>query len=204
LVEQQRDGHSYRLLYLNGRLIDAIRRDPPVLVGDGSKSIRQLVRGENRTRLGPRFSALSPLKIDNDAINWLRRQGLSARSRPAAAEQVQVKQVVNENSASQNHRVFDAVHPTTAALGSRLVSDLGLRFVGIDVICKDIGAPLDDANGCIGEINTTPGLHHHYLVADETTRAPVAQILLEEMFGAGQGVVRVAPQSTDRRSRQAA
>ena len=51
IIEAQIDGHSYRLLYLDGVFIDAVRRDPPVIHGDGKKTIRQLVARENQKRL---------------------------------------------------------------------------------------------------------------------------------------------------------
>src|SRR5688572_32104639 len=52
-------GASYRLLYLEGRLIDAVRRDPPTVTGDGYSTIRRLIAHENRRRLERRpFTAL--------------------------------------------------------------------------------------------------------------------------------------------------
>jgi len=193
LIEPQQQGHNYRLLYLNGRLIDAIRRDPPVLCGDGSSSIRALVRLANKFRLtADTTTALSPLKIDNDSINWLRSEDLTPRSRPAKGELVQIKRAINENSAAQNHNVLAEVHPATAELSARVIGNLGLRFVGLDIICRDISAPLEAQNGYISEINTQPGIHHHYLVAEPEKRVPVAELLLDEMFGAAQGVMQVS------------
>ncbi|MBZ0216212.1 MAG: hypothetical protein K8F25_06660, partial [Fimbriimonadaceae bacterium] len=48
-------------------------------------------------------------------------------------------------------------------------------------------------NGLIGEINTTPGIHHHYLIAEDSGKADVAERLLEYMFSAGQGVMDLEP-----------
>jgi cyanophycin synthetase len=47
MIERQIAGTSYRLLYLDGRLIDAIRRRPPTLVGDGRSTVRELVAAES-------------------------------------------------------------------------------------------------------------------------------------------------------------
>src|SRR4051794_636534 len=51
LIEEQREGHSYRLLYLDGELIDAVWRDAPIVIGDGKRSIRQLIGTETIARL---------------------------------------------------------------------------------------------------------------------------------------------------------
>ncbi|MHA1559910.1 MAG: hypothetical protein ACTSWI_04470, partial [Alphaproteobacteria bacterium] len=122
----------------------------------------------------------------------LRSEGLTPRSRPAKGELVQIKRAINENSAAQNHSVLAEVHPATTELGARVIGNLGLRFAGLDIICKDISAPLDERNGSIGEINTQPGIHHHYLIAEPEKRVPVAELLLGEMFSAAQGVMQVS------------
>ena len=190
LIEEQIEGHSYRLLYLDGKLIDAVRRDPPVLTGDGHHSIRRLVAMENHRRFNERpVAALSPLKIDRDCINTLRVQGLSTSSILSAGQTIIVKKAINENRSEQNHIVTDQVHPEIIALGSKLISDLGVQFAGLDILCKDIGAPLEDVNGLFNEVNTTPGLHHHYLVTNPKSSTPVAEQVLEYMFSNRIGIM---------------
>ena len=39
------------------------------------------------------------------------------------------------------------------------------------------------------EINTTPGLHHHALLADPAAGLPVAELVLEHLFAKRQGVM---------------
>lgn len=198
LVEAQMSGRSYRLLYLNGRFLDAVRRDPPTLTGDGRHTIRQLIAMENRRRLSEKpVTALSPLTLDQDCVNKLRSLGLRPSSRLESGRTIEVKQAVNENCAAQNHSVAAEVHPETQALGARLVTDLGVRFAGLDIHCQDISAPLSRSNGCISEINTTPGIHHHYLVSNAAEQVPVAECLLEEMFGKRQGVMVLGKSEDD-------
>ena len=191
IAEEQIEGASHRLLYLDGRLIDAIRRDPPRLIGDGKSTIQQLMKAETRRRLTSRpFTALSPLRLDRDAQNYLASHGLSPSNVPAAGEVIVVKRAVNENSAAENHIVRDEVHPATAALGARLVQNLGVRLAGLDVLCQNISQPLTRANGLIGEVNTTPGLHHHVLVSNPNSVAGVGALLLSHMFETRSGVIR--------------
>jgi cyanophycin synthetase len=167
VAEEQVEGHSYRLLFLDGELLDAVRRDPPRLIGDGKRTIRALVNAENHRRLTQRpFTALSPLRLDQDALNYLRAQGLTPQSCPEAGETVIIKRAVNQNGAADNHAVTHLVHPLTAAVCARLVTNLGVRLAGIDILARDISRPLLRENGVIGEINTTPGLHHHSLAAE--------------------------------------
>ena len=191
IAEEQIEGASYRLLYLDGKLIDAIRRDPPRLVGDGKSTIRQLTKAETHRRLtGRPFTAMSPLRLDRDAQNYLASHGLSPSNVPAAGEVIIVKRAVNENTAAENHVVRGEVHTATAALGARLVQNLGVRLAGLDLICQDISQPLSRANGLIGEVNTTPGMHHHALVSNPNSVAGVGAILLSHLFETCSGVIR--------------
>ena len=183
LAEEQLDGHSYRLLFLDGRLVDAIRRDPPRVTGDGHHNIAKLVADENRKRLSALpFSALSPLAIDRDSRLYLAAQHLTPRSVPAMGETIIVKRAVNQNNAAENVVVRDSVHPSTIASGARLCAALGVRFAGIDILARDIALPLTRDNGLIGEVNTTPGLHHHHLVANAEPGLSVAGQVAEHLL----------------------
>lgn len=194
LVEEQLNGNSYRLLYLDGKFIDAVRRDPPEISGNGMNSIRKLVSLENQKRLvGDPVTALSPLKIDHDCQNRLSELKLRPGYKPKEGERVELKRAINENSLEKNYTVRNEVHPETIATGADLVRDLGIKFAGLDVICDDISKPLSESNGVIGEINTTPGLHHHYLIKDKSAVVRVAELVLDHMFAEQQGVMRLDP-----------
>lgn len=190
IVEEQVEGESWRLLFLDGRLLDAVRRDPPRIVGDGLRSIAALVRAENEERLkGHPFRALSPIRIDRECAGYLAAQGFSPRSVPASGETVILKRAVNENARTENHSLTGKVHPATIAACATLAANLGVRLAGIDIIARNIAHPLDRANGIIGEINTTPGLHHHDLVSEQEPGRSVLATLLQEMFDRKAGTI---------------
>lgn len=192
LVEEQLVGASYRLLYLDGEFIDAVRRDSPAVIGNGRSNIRQLVSAENeRRRSDDEITALSPLIIDLECRNTLSAQGLSPATIPTAGQEVMVKLAVNENGAAQNHLVHDEVHPDTVKTGSRIVRDFGIGFAGLDVTAIDISRPLSEEGTIFNEINAGPGIHHHYLVSDQSRIAHVAPRILEHLFSSRRGVIEI-------------
>lgn len=196
IVEEQIEGQSWRLLFIDGRFLDAVRRDPPRITGDGRHSIAALVAAENAARLtGRPFTALSPIRIDHECKAYLAAQELSHRSIPQAGEVVILKRAVNENAAAQNHALREKVHPATIAACARLAQNLGVRLAGIDIIARNIAEPLNAANGIIGEINTTPGLHHHDLIAMKTGGLSVAAELVNHMFETGAGAMTLDGQA---------
>lgn len=190
LVERQLSGASFRLLFLDGRFIDAVRRDSPIVTGDGRSSIAQLVRHENELRrTGDKIVALSPLVIDLECRNTLASTGMNPTAVLSSGVSAKVKLAVNENSASQNHIVRDDVHPAVIAAGERLTRELRLGLAGLDVTATDISAPPEHPDTVFNEVNIGAGLHHHYLVADPSRIAHVAPRILEHILTTGHGAI---------------
>jgi len=177
LIEKQITGNNYRLLYLHGELIEAVRRDPPAVTGDGTKSIGQLVAAENifRQEQGWR-RAQTMLSIDEDMRRTLAASRKSLRTIPAAGEVVSLKTVINENRATENQPV-QAVCPEIVRLGCACAQTLGNQLAGVDIIAPDLSVPLKASGGVVLEVNTTPGLYHHYDPAQNECR--VASAILE-------------------------
>ena len=120
LVEQMVAGGIYRLLYLDGELLDAVRRDPPTVVGDGAATIEQLIQTENERRLrGGIAAAQSLIKIDGELTHTLKLAGRRVHSVPGAGETVRLKNVVNDNRREDNVSVADQVSPGGRAGGRR-------------------------------------------------------------------------------------
>jgi D-alanine-D-alanine ligase-like ATP-grasp enzyme len=182
LIERQIPGNSYRLLYLGGRFVDAVRRDPPRVVGDGRCALRKLIAMENRRRAeGDAVLSLCHITTDLECKYHLANAGMLLNYIPVAGESVVVKTVVNQNSYRENHREL-MVHPSIIELGERLVSALNLELAGVDIIAPTLAMPLQDSGGVINEINTTPGLHYHDLIADRAGVPDVGKLVLQYIF----------------------
>ncbi len=180
LVENHIAGDSYRLLFLNGDFIDAVRRDSPQITGDGKSTIKQLVAAENASRVsGQEITALSALRIDADCKRTLQESGFSLQSVLPENKTIRVKKVANHNSRYENHSVTKQVHPEIIQLGSEIASRYRIELAGLDIITTDISKPLAATSGVINEINTTPGLHHHALISKPDEAAPVGGMVLD-------------------------
>lgn len=167
LIEEQVAGDNYRLLCLDGQLIDSFVRRLPRVIGDGESSIARLVHRLNDERLGNK-SAVSQvlLGVDLDMRRTLAKQGLSLRSVPAKGKAITLKTVVNENSAADNTTATPMLCPAVIEAGARAARVLGARFAGIDIVTPDPSVPLAKSGGVILEVNGTPNLYYHYMKAD--------------------------------------
>jgi cyanophycin synthetase len=185
VLERQVQGAVYRFLYLDGELLDAVRKSPPSVVGDGQSNIEELVRAENRRRLDERGAAgLSLLKLDLDALFTLEAAGFRPRSVPQAAARVIVKTVTNQNRIEDNQTVpRSELADELVAEGASAAAAVGLRLAGVDLVTADTRSSLRDSGGRVIEVNGMPGLNHHYNVSDQTTAVAVAVPILAALLG---------------------
>jgi cyanophycin synthetase len=183
LIERQVDGDNYRLLYLDGQLLDAYVRKFPSVVADGRSTVATLVRRANEERL-TQGSGVSQalLTVDLDMRRTLAKQGLSLRSVPLAGATVRVKTAVNENAGSDNTTATALLSRAVVEEGSRAARALGARFVGVDIVTPDPRVPLAEAGGVILEVNGTPNLYFHYHKQDASF--PAALHALSRLLGA--------------------
>jgi D-alanine-D-alanine ligase-like ATP-grasp enzyme len=182
LIERQTPGEEYRLLFLEGNLLDAVRRRRPCVVGDGSASVTELIELENQRRLSALDRDVSRLiNVDLDCELAVRGEGLSLRSIPARGARIAVKNTVSENAAAENTTAPE-LSAELIGQAARAVELLHLEFAGVDLVTPDPARSLTDAGGTILEINATPGLHYHYQVADGERATDVAAPILERLL----------------------
>ncbi len=81
IVERQVEGEEFRLLYLDGELLDAVHRVRPTVTGDGRSTAAELIAAENRRRVTSGAAEVGRfIKIDLDCELALRQSGLTLRS----------------------------------------------------------------------------------------------------------------------------
>jgi cyanophycin synthetase len=180
LIEEQVEGLNYRLLYLDGELVDVVRREPPSVAADGKSTVLQLVHRVNRDRLAAGAASHTQLTLDLDMQATLAGQGLSFRSVPAAGTTVRLKTVINENSSHENVTAGGELCPALLKEAALAVQLSGLRLAGLDVITADPGRPLRESGGVILEVNSPPGYFWHYHKRDGSF--PVALHVLRALF----------------------
>lgn len=163
LIERQVPGGNYRLLYLDGVLVDAIRRGVPSVVGDGEATVEALFERLNADRIrAGGVIGQSLVKYDLDSERTLADQGLTRASVPRAGAIVRIKTTINSSAADTNSPARDELCDAIVKQAARAAELVGVRWAGVDVITPDPAVPLEESGGRILEVNTTPGLAMHY------------------------------------------
>lgn len=181
LIKEQVAGDNYRLLYLDGELIDAFVRRPPTVMGDGRSTLARLVADANVDRLRHKAGRSQVLlTVDLDMRRTLAGQGFSMDSMPGAGQSVVLKTVVNENCGDDNSTATHLLCPSIVADGARTARALGVRLGGVDMICTDPAMPLAESGGVILEVNAPPNFYYHYHKKDGAF--PVAVHVLKRLL----------------------
>lgn len=177
VVEEQVAGRELRLLVLDGQVLGTLERRPPELVGDGRHTVAELVALETAERERAAGDAgLFPLSLDLDVAFTQRRCGRTLRTVVPAGVVFAAKTAANENGPAQN-RGLQEPPDGLAGLARRAADAVGLRLAAVEVVLPSAGG-----DPVVLEVNSTPGLHYHYQVAEGTYVARVTRPLLERLL----------------------
>jgi cyanophycin synthetase len=185
LIERHVAGDHYRLLLLDGEVLDVLRRVSARVLGDGRSSIEQLMFEEYERRLGiDGLEGLKPFVADLDCLFTLEQQGLQLSSIPSRGTAVTVKTATNVSGPSDCITFKERLSPELVAEARTAAATVGVRLAGVDVLTVDSSLPLVETGGAVLEVNPVPGLVHHYNVADSAgatkVAVPILRALLEE------------------------
>jgi cyanophycin synthetase len=163
LVERFLPGSDYRLLVVGSKLVAAARREPPLVIGNGKNTVRELVdivnadprRGEGHA------TSLTKIRFDDIAIARLKEQGFDANSVPAKGARVILRNNANLSTGGTATDVTDDVHPEVALRAIAAAQMVGLDICGVDVVCESVLRPMEEQSGGVVEVNAAPGLRMH-------------------------------------------
>jgi cyanophycin synthetase len=179
MVERFAPGAEHRLLVVNGQVVAATRGDPAKIVGDGQKTVADLI--EEQVNSDPRRGdaddcPLDKIRLDSITRLILEEQGYNPESIPAAGKTVVIRR-------HGNHAidVTDQVHPEVAARAVAAARVVGLDIAGIDMVIEDVGKPLEVQGGAVIEVNARPGLQMHVAPSMGTPR-PVGEAIVAHLF----------------------
>lgn len=159
LVQKFIPGKDYRIVVLDGDVISAYERRPLSIVGNGKKTIADLLKDKQKSF--DRDGRDTELNLDDFRFLWkLKRLKLSLKSVLKKGEKISLLDNANLSTGGDSIDVTNDVHRDYRALVRRVARDMELRLCGIDILTSDISKPLDPAY-VILEINAAPGLDHY-------------------------------------------
>jgi cyanophycin synthetase len=182
IVEKFITGHDFRILVINHKMVAAAQRVPAHVIGNGEKTVRELIDIENRDpRRGyGHENVLTEILIDRDSLDLLEKMGYNEGSIPKKGEIVYLKSTANLSTGGTSIDVTDMVHPENIFLAERISRIIGLDVCGIDIMAQNLTQPLQENGGVVLEVNAAPGFRMHLAPSEGLPRnvaAPVIDML---------------------------
>lgn len=160
VIEEELSGFVFRITLVGGKVIGVMRREPPHVIGDGTRTVHQLIADENTNPLrhGPIFHEL-PLGEETIAI--LKEQSLSLESVPAEGRMVIIHPKVSRSYGASTTEITDT-HPDNIALFEKIAQVLDDPLVGVDFMIDDMARSWKEQKCGVIECNSLPfiDLHH--------------------------------------------
>jgi cyanophycin synthetase len=163
LVEELFEGKNYRVLVVGGKMAAASERLPCHITGDGRHTIAELIEIENQNpmRGEGHEKPLTKIKINPILLASMQKEGWKLEDVPQGGRQVMLCGGMNLSTGGTAKDVTDEVHPTIKTLCERAARIINLDICGVDLVLKDISAPVPKEKGGVIEINAAPGLRMH-------------------------------------------
>ena len=158
LVEKFFLGRDYRILIVDQKVVWAVERSRPSVVGDGVKSVKELVDDLNHDpKRG--LSAAHPLRqvdIDEDLQRCIASQNAKLETILNKEQVLRLRDVANVSKGATPIEVLGQVHSDNISLTLRVAKALNLDVAGIDFIIPDISISWKTQVSVICEVNAQP------------------------------------------------
>ena len=188
LVERMVRGHDLRVLVVDGQVVAATQRVPPVVEGDGHASVAELIE---RLNLSPNRgmsheTAQTRVHPDLELLHTIGVAGFSLQSVLPQGAALMLRRAANMSSGAESVDRTDDLHPSIAGIAVSAARAIGLDIAGIDIIAASIDRRSDEAGVYVIEVNATPGLRMHLSPCRGRSR-PVHAAILDYLFPGSAG-----------------
>ncbi len=165
MVEDYLKGTEYRFFVLGDETLAVLLRVPANVVGDGERTIAELVAHKNNHPLrgdGSR-TPLKRLSLGEIEQLQLKEQGMDIFNTPAKDQIVQLRANSNISTGGDSIDMTDDMHPSYKALAVGIAKAMGAAVCGVDLIIPDLTKPAEPTLQSWGviEANFNPMMMMH-------------------------------------------
>lgn len=175
LLQECCSGSDYRIVVLNGQVIQAYERIPFHVVGNGHDTIRTLLQKQ-----ADAFEKANRCKkVDTEDIRLLRNiinQGFTLNTVLNAGVICRLQDVANLSSGGTARDKTNQISPYYSKLAIRIAESLNLILCGIDIVAKDI-TDMNNTDYYVLEVNSAPILDNHAFEGKKQEKC------VEEVYG---------------------
>jgi cyanophycin synthetase len=158
LLEKHVSGTDIRVDVIKGKFYSAVARYPASVMGDGEKTVLELISIVNRDpRRSKKPSALmKPIEINDEAKELLEIQSLEENAVPKKGQFVRLRRTSNVSNGGYISDASQGFHADNIALCEQAAKLLRLDIAGVDLLIGDPKKSWKENGGAICEVNAQP------------------------------------------------
>jgi glutamate--cysteine ligase len=161
LIEEFIKGKEYRFLVVGDKVLGILHRVPANVIGDGAKTISQLVQIKNEDPLrGVGYKTpLEKIKLDENAELFLKQSNRTFDYIPKKDEIVYLRENSNISTGGDSIDYTDDISDRFKQIAVASSKAIGANICGVDMMIEDY----TDENSAYGiiELNFNPAIHIH-------------------------------------------
>jgi len=149
MFENQVYGDNYRIFVFNDQVMDVIKREQPFVIGNGKKTVKDLIEDKNILQ---KKKKLFP--TNNLDWNYIEEQGFKENSILPENKKIFITNTINFHNGANPVRVnINNIPDVNKEMFIKAHKLIGLDCSGIDYMSYDISIPYYENDGHIIEIN---------------------------------------------------
>ena len=162
VMQEHLFGSVYRATVINGELVGFFKGDPPQIVGDGIKIIKELILEKNKNRP----EKISEILINDDLVHFIGRLGYELESVLQNGKKIDLSAKTGRMYGGYTREMLKDVHPKLTSILKKAGGIVEAPVVGFDLIIKDPTADPDTQKWGIIECNSLPFIDLHYFALE--------------------------------------
>ncbi len=191
IVEETIVGEDVRFFYVEPNIVGAIRSVRPSVVGDGHKTILELLNDFNAGILPTGRNR--DVSCGADLVRYLLSQSWHLEDVPEAGQQVSLSPLSNAAACRDGDHEKSDIHPSYLEAAKKIFSAIpGVRIGAIDTIISDRRHPATRDNWSVLEMNSSPGVLAFMLPPCEGAEKPYGPAIIDLLRHKGDEIHQAA------------
>jgi len=158
IAEEHLTGYVCRATLVSGKLAGFYRGAAPSIVGNGFKTVRELITEKDVVR----HVRVEKITISAELENHIRRQGFDLDDILPSGITLTLSHRVGRLFGGATKEMLDELHPSFVPILEKAAQITGLAVAGFDCIVPDPTRPANSQKWGIIECNTLPYIDLHY------------------------------------------
>ena len=161
LIEEFIKGKEYRFLVINNEVVGILHRVPANVIGDGEKTITELVEVKNHDPLRGKgyVTPLEKIRLEENAELFLKQQGKNFDYIPKKDEIIYLRENSNISTGGDSVDYTDDIPQKFKDIAVNAAKAAGAKICGVDMMLEDYRD--ENTNYAIIELNFNPAIHIH-------------------------------------------